>query len=58
MGDNEFRCESCGDVFEKSTPEPEALAELAQCFPGTPVEECGLVCDDCWEKYYRPEKLT
>ena len=45
-----FICAMCGGTFTKSTPEPEALAELHHLFGDVPLEECAIVCQDCWEQ--------
>ena len=55
MDTNEYICAICKGVFEKTTPEDEALAELKEYFGDVSVEDCDIVCDDCWEKI-RPDK--
>jgi len=50
-----FKCAMCGETFEKARTEEEALEELNELFGDTPVEECEVVCDDCWQKI-RPDK--
>ena len=52
---NTFQCAMCKGVFEKGQSEEEALAELKQHFGDIPPEECGMVCDDCWQKIH-PDK--
>ena len=44
-----YRCSVCKKVYEFGNDE-EALDELATNFPGTSVDECGIVCDDCYKK--------
>jgi len=51
-----YTCAICKGVFDKVTPEDEALAELKEFFGDIPVDECEIVCDDCWEKI-RPDKF-
>ena len=43
-----FTCWLCQRTFPKGWGDDEALAELGENFPGTSVEECELVCDDCY----------
>lgn len=50
-----YTCAMCGGVFEKSTPEDEALAELKEFFGDVSTEDCDVVCDVCWQEI-RPDK--
>lgn len=50
MKSNEYQCVYCHGIFEKGWSDEEAKAELDETFPGITVEECGLVCDDCWKE--------
>lgn len=52
---NEYTCAMCKGVFKRITPEDEVLAELKEFFGAVSVDDCELVCDDCWEKI-RPDK--
>jgi Fe2+ or Zn2+ uptake regulation protein len=45
-----FKCALCGGVFEKGWGDEEAEAEQKENFPGVPISECSLICDDCYEK--------
>jgi len=47
MKPNEFECFLCKGIFEKDWSDEEALKELKSVFD-KPVEECELVCDDCY----------
>jgi len=50
----EFTCDECGGTFEVGDmTEEEKQEELASNFPGASVEDCGRVCDDCYEKILR-----
>jgi hypothetical protein len=43
----EFRCEMCGQIFNKGWTDEDAREESKLL--GIPDEEpCGLVCDDCF----------
>jgi rubredoxin len=48
MSEEEYKCEICGQIFTKGRPEGEAKAEHQQLFPDVAIEDCGLVCDTCW----------
>ena len=51
-----FKCAICEGIFEKITPEEEAIAELHEYFGSDmSIEKCALVCDDCWQKI-RPDR--
>ena len=39
----------CHNTYEKEITDEEAMQETQQYFPGTKQEECGVVCDDCWQ---------
>lgn len=54
MGE-EYTCAMCKGVFERTTPEDKALAELEEFFGDISVDDCDIVCDDCWQKI-RPDK--
>jgi DNA-directed RNA polymerase subunit RPC12/RpoP len=47
---NEYKCTACGGVFEKGWSDDEAVAELNETFGSVPMEDCGIVCDDCYRK--------
>jgi PHP family Zn ribbon phosphoesterase len=50
MKSNEYKCATCGGVFEKGWSDDEAVAELDATFVVVPVEDCVLVFDDCYRK--------
>lgn len=50
MKKNEYKCAICGGVFEKGWDDEEALAELNDNFPNVEIEDCDVVCDDCYKK--------
>ena len=47
---HQYRCACCHEVFDKGWSDEEAQKELGDNFPTVPVEECDLVCDDCYKK--------
>jgi Fe2+ or Zn2+ uptake regulation protein len=49
MKANEFKCEICGGIFEKALSENEAQKQLGEEFPGFKSDDCGLVCQDCYD---------
>jgi hypothetical protein len=50
-------CEHCGEEFEPLDDEQwndaKAAAELEQNFPGAPIEECAVICEDCYQRIMR-----
>jgi hypothetical protein len=49
---NSFQCSSCGEIFEKAWTDEEALAELQENFPDNDPNECDLICEDCFQKFF------
>ena len=49
-----FTCAICRETYEKARTDEEAADELLTEFPGFEVQDCGVVCDDCWQKHFRP----
>ncbi len=49
-----YKCGCCQGVFEKGVSDDEAAAELGETFPGFTPDDCGLVCDDCWQEHFAP----
>jgi hypothetical protein len=54
MKSNEFKCFICKEVFEKGWTEQEAIVELNANYPGFTIEDCDMVCDDCYQKHFDP----
>lgn len=52
-GPNQYRCDQCGEIFDKGRTDEEAHAEAVQTFgaaldpPGDPP---AVVCDDCYDE--------
>jgi hypothetical protein len=49
-GERTFTCDVCGGVFMSGWSEEEAVAEKERLWGDIPLEECGTVCDDCFEQ--------
>jgi hypothetical protein len=53
-GQNQYRCAWCGNVYDlernEDWSEEKARAEKERDFPGVPMEQCVVVCDDCYQK--------
>lgn len=45
-----FTCAVCGETFECARDEAEAAAEHHARFPDIPLDQCGIVCDDCFKE--------
>ncbi len=53
IGD-EFTCDDCGGVFNKTRSEEDVREEFEGVFEeyiDLPDEDLAIVCDDCWKKY-------
>lgn len=46
LKNDEYRCAHCGTVYQFTSFD--AKAELEANFPGCPVEQCEIICDDCF----------
>ena len=53
-GPNQYRCASCNGIFEKGWSDEEAMEEKNRDFGNAPMEDCVVVCDDCYQKF-RPD---
>lgn len=49
MDEQTYTCAMCGGVFESDWSDEDALAEKDALWGDTPVDECDVVCDDCWQ---------
>lgn len=54
LGEGEYRCALCRQVYQQTRSDEEALAETQQYWPGITKDQSVIVCDDCWEKI-KPE---
>ena len=48
IGDNEYQCAMCYNVYSKGWTDEEAIAEFNESFEHT--NETVMVCDDCYNK--------
>ncbi len=44
----EFTCVICGGAYDKAWDDEDAEAELISTFGAVPLDECAVVCDDCY----------
>lgn len=44
-----FVCVRCEQEFTSESPPGVAEAELEQDFPGMSIDDCAIVCDDCYQ---------
>lgn len=54
LGSNTYTCAICKGEFEKGWSDEEAVAEKDSYWGDVPLDECGVICDDCWNKI-RPD---
>jgi hypothetical protein len=47
---NQFKCAGCKGIFDRGD-EDEADQERQALWGDVPVEECEIVCNDCFEKF-------
>jgi hypothetical protein len=47
---DEFQCEVCKGIFKKDWSQAEALEELFTNFGKVNLDDCIIVCDDCYTK--------
>ena len=53
MKANEYKCAICGGIFEKGWTDEEAIKEMKDNFgKEMTVDDCGLVCDDCYNEMF------
>jgi DNA-directed RNA polymerase subunit RPC12/RpoP len=50
MKDNEYKCASCGEIFEKGWSDEESMEETKKNFGDVPENELEVICDDCYKK--------
>jgi len=51
MKENEYKCASCGGIFEFCRPDEDAVAELKENFgEGIDKTDCDIICDDCYNE--------
>jgi hypothetical protein len=57
-GPNQYRCAWCEKIYDLQRDgdwnEEKAANERERDFPGVPMEQCAVVCDDCYQKM-RPD---
>lgn len=49
MSDNTYKCDVCGETYEKGLTDAEAAKQFESEFPGFEPDDCGVVCDDCFK---------
>lgn len=48
--DNTYTCARCRKTYERVRSDEEAIAEKNALFPDWPLDECDLICDNCFRK--------
>lgn len=46
---NQYECAVCRGIFDKGWSDEEAKEELQQEFPGYSVDDCDIVCENCYK---------
>jgi hypothetical protein len=52
MNDTEFKCSSCGEIYEKVWTDEEAMDFLLDNFKVKNDEKLKIVCEFCYDKVY------
>lgn len=52
MISNVYTCTICKGVYNKGWSDEEAEKELEQKFGKRNIEDCDVVCDDCYNKFF------
>lgn len=50
MSKETFQCAVCGGIFTPTWDDSEAVQEFEENFPGYSVDDCDIVCDDCYNQ--------
>jgi hypothetical protein len=53
MKASELVCSNCSIKFEQGRSDSDAIEEARVNFPGTPLAELVIVCDDCFHEVMR-----
>lgn len=48
---NTFKCEKCGETFNKNRPDDVARKEFEQAPWNVAGDDIGVICDDCFEEF-------
>ena len=49
LKENEYQCAKCEGIFKYGQSEEKALQEKEMLFPEVPIEDCAIICDDCFK---------
>ena len=47
---NKYKCAQCKITFETTWADKEVLAEKEKLFGNIPLEQCSIICDNCFQK--------
>jgi hypothetical protein len=47
-----YVCARCFSTIEKGRSDAEAVAEKQEHFPDVPLDDCDVICDDCFREVY------
>jgi DNA-directed RNA polymerase subunit RPC12/RpoP len=50
MKDNEYKCASCQNIYEKGWSDEEAEKEVKEIWGEIPQEQRVVICDDCFNR--------
>ena len=50
MKKNEYKCEACGEIYEKGWTDEEAMEEADSIWGNELGDDPAIICDDCFQK--------
>ena len=50
MEENEYRCASCRNIYEKGWSDKEARKEMQEIWGEVPEQQRAVICDDCFNR--------
>jgi hypothetical protein len=48
-----FKCDHCGETFDKAWSDEEALAESKELWGELPPEAQSVICDECFKDFQK-----
>jgi len=53
MKANQYRCEHCGKIDTRTTPEADMEEEHKRNFGHTDISTAVIICDDCYKEFIK-----
>lgn len=52
-----YTCATCRETYNKGWTDEEAKKEKDDSFPEFEIEDCAMVCDDCYNKMFNVKEV-